>query len=39
MTVLTDIIDIQISRETTAVSRAAFNIPMFLATHANFTER
>lgn len=39
MTVLTDIIDIQISRETTAVSRAAFNIPMFLATHTNFTER
>lgn len=39
MTVLTDIIDIQISRETTAVSRAAFNIPMFLATHANFVER
>lgn len=39
MTVLTDIIDIQISRETTAVSRAAFNIPMFLATHANFSER
>lgn len=39
MTVLTDIIDIQISRETTAVSRAAFNIPMFLATHANFPER
>lgn len=39
MTVLKDIIDIQISRETTAVSRAAFNIPMFLATHANFVER
>jgi hypothetical protein len=39
MTVLTDIIDIQISRETTAVSRAAFNVPMFLATHANFIER
>jgi hypothetical protein len=39
MTVLTDIIDIQISRETTAVSRAAFNIPLFLATHANFVER
>jgi len=39
MTVLTDIIDIQISRETSAVSRAAFNIPMFLATHSNFTDR
>jgi len=39
MTVLTDIIDIQISRETTAVSRAAFNIPMFLATHTAFSER
>lgn len=39
MTAITDIIDIQISRETTAVARAAFNVPMFLATHANFTER
>jgi len=39
MTVLTDIIDIQISRETTAVSRAAFNVPMFLATHTAFAER
>lgn len=39
MTVLTDIIDIVISRETTAVSRAAFNIPMFLATHTAFSER
>jgi hypothetical protein len=39
MTVLTDIIDIQISRETTAVSRAAFNVPMFLATHTAFVER
>lgn len=39
MTVLTDIIEIQISRETTAVSRAAFNIPMFLATHTAFTGR
>lgn len=36
---LTDIIDIQISRETAAVARAAFNIPMFLATHTAFSER
>lgn len=39
MTVLTDIINVQISRETQAVSRAAFNIPMFLAEHTAFSER
>lgn len=39
MTVLTDIIQVQISRETQAVSRAAFNIPMFLAEHTAFSER
>lgn len=39
MTVLTDIIQVQISRETQAVSRAAFNIPMFLAEHTGFSER
>lgn len=39
MTVLTDIIQVQISRETQAVSRAAFNIPLFLAEHTTFSER
>lgn len=39
MTVLTDIVQVNISRETQAVSRAAFNIPMFLAEHTNFSER
>lgn len=39
MTVLTDIIQVQISRETQAVSRAAFNIPMFIAEHTAFSER
>lgn len=39
MTTLTDIIQVQISRETTAVSRAGFNTPLFLATHSNFKER
>jgi hypothetical protein len=38
-TKVTDFINIQISRQTTAVSRAAFNIPMYLGTHAAFTER
>lgn len=39
MTTLTDIIEVQISRETTPVSRAGFNTPLFIATHANFKER
>lgn len=39
MTVLTDIIQVQISRETQAVSRAAFNIPLFIAAHTVFAER
>lgn len=38
-TKVTDFINIQISRQTTAVSRAAFNIPMYLGTHAAFAER
>lgn len=29
----------QISRETSAVSRAGFNTPLFIATHSNFKER
>lgn len=39
MTVLTDIIQVQISRETQAVSRAAFNIPLFISEHTAFSER
>lgn len=39
MTVLTDIISVQISRETQAVSRAAFNIPLFIDEHTAFSER
>ena len=39
MTVLTDIVQVSISRETQAVSRAAFNIPLFLAEHTAFAER
>ena len=39
MTVLTDIIQVQISRETQAVSRAAFNIPLFISEHTAFAER
>jgi hypothetical protein len=39
MTTLTDIIEVQISRETTPVSRAGFNTPLFIGTHANFKER
>lgn len=39
MTVLTDIVQVQISRETQAVSRAAFNIPLFIAEHTAFSER
>lgn len=39
MTVLTDIINISISREDTAVATTSFNIPCFISTHTNFTER
>lgn len=39
MTQLTDIINIQISRETQAVAQTNFNIPLFLATFTNFKER
>lgn len=38
-TKVNDFINIQISRQTQAVARAAFNIPMYLGTHAAFTER
>ena len=39
MTQITDIIKIDISRETQAVSQTNFNIPLFLATFTNFAER
>lgn len=39
MTQLTDIIEIQISRETAAVAQTNFNVPMFVAAHTNFAER
>lgn len=39
MTQLTDIIEIQISRETAAVAQTNFNVPLFIAAHLNFMER
>lgn len=39
MTQLTDIIDIQISRETAAVAQTNFNVPLFISSHLSFTER
>lgn len=39
MTRLTDIIEIQISRETATVTQESFNIPLFVAEHSVFTER
>lgn len=39
MTQLTDIIDIQITRETAAVAQTNFNVPLFLAAHTRFIER
>lgn len=39
MTKITDIIQINITRETRAVSRASFSIPCFIASHTAFTER
>lgn len=39
MTQLTDIIEIQISRETAAVAQTNFNIPLFISSHLNFAER
>lgn len=39
MSQLEDIVDIQISRETEAVSRASFSIPCFIASHTAFSER
>jgi hypothetical protein len=39
MTRLTDIIEIQISRETSAVAQTNFNVPAFISAHTNFKER
>lgn len=39
MTRLTDIITINISRETAAVAQTNFNVPLFISTHTNFQER
>lgn len=39
MTVLTDIIQIDISRETAAVTQTNFNVPMFVSAHTAFAER
>lgn len=39
MTRLTDIIEIQISRETAVVSQTSFNVPLFIAAHTVFKER
>lgn len=39
MTQLTDIIEIQISRETAAVAQTNFNVPLFISAHLNFSER
>lgn len=39
MTVLTDIIQINISRETAAVAQTNFNVPLFVSAHTKFAER
>lgn len=39
MTVLTDIIEINISRETAAVAQTNFNVPLFVSAHTKFAER
>lgn len=39
MTRLTDIIEINISRETAAVAQTNFNVPLFISAHTNFAER
>ena len=39
MTVLTDIIQIDISRETAAVTQTNFNVPLFISAHTKFAER
>ena len=39
MTQLTDIIQINITRETAAVAQTNFNVPLFIATHTQWPER
>lgn len=39
MASLSEIINIQISRETTAVAQTDFNVPLFVAAHTKFIER
>lgn len=39
MTVLTDIIEINITRETAAVAQTNFNVPLFISAHTKFAER
>lgn len=39
MTDLTQIIDVQISRETTSVARASFSVPLIMTAHTAFPER
>ena len=39
MTVLTDIIEINISRETAAVAQTNFNVPLFISAHTKFAIR
>lgn len=39
MTVLTDIIQIDITRETAAVTQTNFNVPLFVSAHTKFAER
>ncbi|MND61437.1 hypothetical protein D3C80_526960 [compost metagenome] len=39
MTALTDIIEIQITRETAAVAQTNFNVPLFISAHTEFPER
>lgn len=39
MTQLTDIITINITRETAAVAQTNFNVPLFIATHTQWAER
>jgi hypothetical protein len=39
MTVLTDIIQIDITRESAAVAQTNFNVPLFISAHTQFSER
>ena len=39
MTAITDIVQIDITRETNAVTQTSFEVPLFIGTHASFPER